>query len=45
LTYGGKDGYSEVQQDLERDEIWFERVSFSSKMKPRLRAEWELFGD
>lgn len=28
------------QQDLERDEIFVWKVSCSSKIKPRLRAEW-----
>ena len=32
-------GYSEVQ-DLDSDDIWSEKVRCSSKIMPRLRAEW-----
>jgi len=30
---------------MDRDEIWSEKVTRSSKMKPRLRAEWVVLSD
>jgi len=34
-----------ITAGLHRGEIWSEKMSCSSKIKPRLRAEWAVLGE
>ena len=44
--YGQIQRSSRMLQDLERAEMWSEKVKgCSSNIKPRLRAEWSLMCD